>query len=162
MEKIMQKEKGMESCLSIAPSISYGKFRVGTNVSEYNDSIEKIISGDYYYTSDQYVVHLSGYDIILWCGESGFIHSLNFDEHCFYQGKDLIGFNIIDFMRMINKEPNSVEIYFLPRKDENHGQNQRCYCFYFTRSIVIQVWTWRKRIVSLTVYDGRIIDLYGI
>ena len=40
-------------------------------------------------------------------------------------------------------------------KDDNHGQNQRCYCFYFYKSRVIQLWTWRKRIVFVSVYDYR-------
>lgn len=144
------------SLLSITPSISYGRFRVGTNVSDYNDCIEKTYSGDNHYTLDEYVVRLYGYAITLCCRESGFIETICFDEHCLYNGKDLIGMNILDFMRMMNKEPDSVDIDWVPTKDENHGQNQRCYCFYFNRSHVIQLWTWRKRIVNLTVYDYRL------
>ena len=167
MLKEKQKEKSMaestraidreqDSCLSIAPSISYGIFQVCANIADYTDYVVKKTTGDNHYSFDEYDARIDGYHITLCCKKNGVIDNICFDEHCFYQGKDLIGFNVISFMLMINKEPDSVDIDWVPTKDENHGQNHRCYCFYFNRSRVIQLWTWRKRIVNLTVYDYRL------
>ena len=164
MEKKTQREKNTVggintsntgSLLSISPSISYGIFRVGSNVSDYYNYLKKTYDGDDHYTLDEYDVHLYGYRITLYCRKNGFVDSICFDEHCFFNGRDLIGMSIISFMLMINKEPDSVSIDWIPTKDENHGQHQRCYCFYYYRSKVIQLWTWKKKIVSLLVYDYR-------
>ena len=123
----------LDSQLSIIPSISYGLFHVGANVSDYPDYVEKTYDGDNHYTLDEFVVRLNNYSVVLCCRESGFIDSICFEEHCFYNNMDLIGMKIFVFMRVFNKEPDSVSIDWVPTKDDNHGQNQRCYCFYFNR-----------------------------
>lgn len=155
-----QKEKNIaegtkDSSLFLSPILSYQSFKIGSSVSNYLHCVKLKSKGDGKYTLDEYETRALGYHITLCCRESGFIESISFDEHCFFNGVDLIRMNIFDFMLMVNKEPDSVDVDWVPTKDDNHGQNQRCYCFYFYKSRVIQLWTWRKRIVFVSVYDYR-------
>lgn len=162
-EKKMLKEKNIvaeikgsgfsASQLSIFPIITYDRFQIGANIKNYNLLVTKTYEGDDKYTLDEYSSCVSGYQIILCCKKNGTLDSICFKEHCFYKGADLIGMSIFDFMIMMRKEPDSVSIDWVPIKDENHGQNQRCYCFYFHKTRVMQLWTWRKKIVSISVYD---------
>ena len=139
--------------LTLDPEISYGEFQIGEDIAKYMDLVEKEqgenIDWDSYITKDSDKVSL-------WCSCSGIVYAIKFRTHCFYKGQDLIGMPIFDFLKMLNKEPYHVEIIWVPTKDDNHGQNQHVYDFDLNRSGSkgLEVWTWRKRIVSILVYDN--------
>ena len=139
--------------LTINPELSYGKFQIGEDVANYRDLVEKEPKGEYL-DWDSYIA--KDFDNVnLWCSCSGLIKAIRFDNHCFYEGHDLIGLYILDFLKMLNKEPRKVEILWTPTKDLNHGQNQHVYDIDLNRTGTkgLQVWTWRKRIVSILVFD---------
>lgn len=139
--------------LNLGPEIlSYGEFQIGENIAKYMDLVEKETGENIDW--DSYIVQDSD-KLNLWSSSSGTVYAIKFRTHCFYKGQDLIGMPIFDFLKMLNKEPYKVEIYWVPTKDDNHGQNQHAYDFFLNRSGSkgLEVWTWRKRIVSVLVYD---------
>lgn len=139
--------------LTLDSVISYGEFQIGESIAKYMDLVEKEqgenIDWDSYITKDSDKVSL-------WCSCSGIVYAIRVDINCFYKGQDLIGMPILDFLKMLNKEPYHVEIIWVPTKDDNHGQNQHVYDFDLNRSGSkgLEVWTWRKRIVSILVHDN--------
>ena len=139
--------------LNLGPEIlSYGEFQIGENIAKYMDFVEieegENIDWDSYITKDSDKINL-------WCSDSGIVNTIRFDIHCFYKGQDLIGMHIFDFLILLNKEPYMVDVIWVPTKDDNHGQNQHVYDFDLNRSgsKALQVWTWRKKIVSIMVFD---------
>ena len=155
-EAVRDNQKHSE--LTLNPEFSYGKFRIGEEIANYKDFVEKEPQGDYL-DWDSYIAKDSD-NVNLWCSRTGVVYAIRFDMHCFYEGYDLIGMNILSFLLMLNKEPSKVEILWTPTKDENHGQNQHVYDIDLNRSGSkgLQVWTWRKRIVSILVYDNSLSD----
>lgn len=140
--------------LILKPDLSYGGIRIGDNVANYKSTVEKEPRGKYL-DWDSYIA--KGIDCAnLWCSDLGIIYAIRLDSHCYFKGHDLIGFPILDFLLLLDKEPRNVEILWTPTKDDNHGQNQHVYDIDLNRSGSkgLQVWTWRKRIVSLLVYDN--------
>ena len=144
--------------LTIHSELSYGVFRIGENVSNYIHLVEKEPYGKYL-DWDSYIAKDLD-DVNLWCSGSGVVYAIRLDSHCYYEGLDLIGLNIFSFLLMLNKEPRKVEVLWTPTKDENHGQNQHVYDINLNNSGYkgLQVWTWRKRIVSILVYDNALCD----
>ena len=143
--------------LNLGPEIlSYGEFQIGENIAKYMDLVEieegENIDWDSYITKDSDKINL-------WCSDSGIVNTIRFDIHCFYKGQDLIGMPIFDFLKMLNKEPSIVEIGWVPTKDDHHGQSRHAYYFDLNRSGSkgLVVWTWRKRIVSILVYDNALV-----
>ena len=139
--------------LTLDPEISYGEFQIGEDIAKYMNLVEKE-EGDYI-DWDSYIVKDSD-KLNLWCSGSGTVYAIRFDIHCFFKGQDLIGMPILVFLKMLNKEPYHVEIIWVPTKDDNHGQNQHVYDFDLNKSGSkgLEVWTWRKRIVSILVYNN--------
>lgn len=139
--------------LGFGSKLSYGAFQIGELIDKYLANVElephgKYLNWDSYLVKDLVGVHL-------WCSSSKIVYAMRFDTHCFYKGQDLIRMPIFSFLKMLNKEPRKVEVLWSPTKDDNHGQNQHVYDIDLNRSgsKVLQVWTWRKRIVSIMVFD---------
>lgn len=152
------RDNGKPSELTLCPELSYGEFRIGDDINKFINLVEKEPRGSHL-NWDSYVA--KDYDSInLWCSDSGLIYAIRFDEHCFFKGRNLIRMPIISFLMLLNKEPSKVEILWTPTKDDNHGQNQHVYDIDLNRSGSrgLQVWTWRKRIVSILVYDNSLSD----
>ena len=139
--------------LTLDQEIYYGEFKIGESIAKYLDLVEKE-TGEYI-DWDSYIVQDSD-TLNLWCSGSGTVYAIRFDVHCYYKGQDLIGMPILDFLKILNKEPYHVEVLWVPTKDDYHGQNQHVYDFDLNRSGSkgVEVWTWRKRIVSILVYDN--------
>ena len=163
MQKEKQKERNTAAIerdnhslleLTLNPELSYGVFRIGEDVANYNEIVELEPRGKYLDWDSYLAKNLDS--VNLWCSCSGIVYAIRFDSHCYYKGQDLIGMRILDFLKMLNKEPRKVEILWTPTKDENHGQNQHVYDIDLNRTGTrgLQVWTWRKRIVSILVYDN--------
>ena len=139
--------------LTLDPEISYGEFQIGENIAKYMNLVE-IETGEFI-DWNSYIVQDSD-RLNLWSSCSGIVYAIKFRTHCFYKGQDLIGMPIFDFLKMLNKEPYHVELFWVPTKDDSHGQNQHAYDFDLNRSGSkgLEVWTWRKRIVSILVFDN--------
>lgn len=163
MQKEKQKAKSIAAAqrdehkpieLTLNPELSYGEFQIGESITHYMDVVEKESRGRYL-DWDSYIAKDFG-NVNLWCSSSGIIYAIRFDKHCFYKGQDMIGMHIFDFLMKLNKEPRKVEILWTPTKDENHGQNQHVYDIVLNRSgsMGLQVWTWKKHIVSILVYNN--------
>lgn len=135
-------------------AFSYGPFCIGGKFSDYQDIVRKgtVQYGDWD-TGEKYLATNVNYALLLWFSKGGRLGTMGFYDHCYYHGIDLIGMRIFDFLSMINKEPDRVDIDWIPTKDENHGQRHRCYVFYYPHSKVLQLWTWRKRINNIMIYD---------
>ena len=140
--------------LTIDSYLSYGGIRIGDNIANYLNVVEKEPQGKYLDWNSYLAKDIDGAN--MWCSDSGIIYAIRLDRHCYYKGHDLIGFPILVFLMILEKEPRKVEILWTPTKDADHGQNQHVYDIDINRSGSkgLQVWTWRKRIVSLLVYDN--------
>ena len=165
MQTKKQKAKSIAEAISInnekayelsLESFSYGVFKIGGDFSEYKGYMKEdpALYVDWDPKEKRYVAAKIEYEINLWFSKKDKLDTIAFYKHCYYRGNDLIGMSIFKFLSLINKEPNSVEIGWVPTKDDNHGQNQRSYVFYFPHSKAIILWTWRKRIKNIMIYDN--------
>jgi hypothetical protein len=140
--------------LSLDSLFSYGLFSIGASISNYQNIIKEdpIQYGEWDTNRNYYATNVD-YELCLAFSNTGLLQTISFYEHCYFKGRDLIGMNIFSFLSLINKEPEKVDIDWIPTKDENHGQNHHCYVFYYPQKKVLQLWTWRKRINNIMIFD---------
>lgn len=99
--------------LSLTPVLSYGPFTLGTHINQYSGLLSPDPFGETLDCSS-YIVKDLDYYVTLWCSETKYVETINCQDHCYYQGVDLIGMSIFAFMSLIAIEPNKVEIEWTP------------------------------------------------
>lgn len=132
---------------------SCGPFVIGEDIRNYlqiphdyvHSSLEKFKLPDY----DFYDFYDLGMCVYMDENNPYRIHHIICDEVCLWDGKNIIGMLISDFIKIYDLHPileNGEPIYVL---DRNHHNTQRV--FEFMENVGLMVWTWRNRIVSITV-----------
>ena len=140
--------------LSLFPEISYGRFRIGSNISEYRQFVDTDPVGATP-NHDSFVINNIEYEINLLTNSIGTISTIRFTEHCFFKMNDLIGIPILDFFSIIKQEPESVSIEWTPARNplKKNGEYQHVYDIPLNSTRMIQVWTWLKRVRTIYIYD---------
>jgi hypothetical protein len=129
---------------------SYGIFVLGDDIKNYlflphtlEHRNEKSFSYDSY----------SFYEgsITIWVGDDNKIETIRCDTDCYWQERNLIGMLYEDFCGLVSQQADKEDIFYIPISS-NRGQNQKAYIFY---SLGLQVWVWRKKIVTILIsnYD---------
>ena len=97
------------------------------------------------------------YYVILWCSEANRVETIVLQDHCYYQGIDLIGASIFLFMSLISIEPEKVEIEWTPgiNSEKKNGENQHVYYFPMKGGESLMVWTWRKKIRTIMLCSDK-------
>ena len=133
--------------LILIPNKSVGPFVIG-------DSIDRYLS--YPHTSKRHNEESFSYDsyvfdeykITVWV-ENNLIETICCDEECFWEGHNLIKMPFDEFLERYQLKPDSSESIYL--SVYGRGQNQMVYVF---DDAGLQIWVWRKRIVTVLVSDN--------
>jgi hypothetical protein len=88
-------------------------------------------------------------DLILWVEKSK-IETICCEKECYWAGRNLIKMPFDEFLLSYNVTPDKSEnIYILVN---GKGQNQTVYDF---DKLGLQIWVWRKRIVTVLISNFR-------
>ena len=138
--------------LVLIPNKSVGSFVIG-------DSIDRYLS--YPHTLERHKDKSSSYDtymfyeykVDIWV-ENNLIKTICCDDDCFWEGQNLIKMPFDEFLERYQLKPDNSESIYL--SVYGRGQNQMVYDF---DDVGLQVWVWRKRIVTVLVSDYNSLDL---
>lgn len=142
----------------LEPNKSVGDFVIGeaitTHLSLPHEYFHCTDNGPGMPNYDYYYFHKSRMSVYMDEQNPTIIDAIMCEKYCYWHGKNLIGMLYTEFLQFTNFTPNESEgeinyVYSL-----EHKYKQRCYVF---EPEGLQVWTWRKRIVSITV--SRYIDI---
>ena len=141
--------------LVLIPNKSVGHFIVGDSIDKYLSYPHRFEKGEGDYFSDSYTFYEQ--KVVIWT-EKDIIATICCDEECFWEGYNLIKMPFDEFLERYQLKPdNSESIYLLVN---GRGQNQMVYDF---DDVGLQVWVWRKRIVTVLVSDCSLLDrLYDV
>lgn len=154
--KTIAKETNVKTyCLKLNRSV--GVFVLGEEITTHLS-----LPHEYYHCTDDgsemtnydfYFFPESGMDVYVDEQNPTIIDTIMCRKYCYWQGKNLIGMPYTEFLQFTNFIPieSDGEINYVYSLE--HKYKQRCYIF---ETEGLQVWTWRKRIVSVTV--SRYID----
>lgn len=126
---------------------SYNDFILGTHISDYFDKKhEEGVASD---SSHDDIVSYDFYDdgVDVWC-KNNIIDSVFCETKCIYEGINLIGMKIDDFMDRFHFYPNDEDVVWLEGIDGKKGQNQHVYDF---DKEGLQIWVWRSRIRAIII-----------
>ncbi len=135
--------------------VSYDGVTIGDNISLHSERIIKTHTRDRDDYTDLYSIYTLTdlpYIVELECENSSLIQGFSFDEHCYYQGKDMIGIPFFHFLSLFRYEIEAVERYYVPR----YNEWQRCYDLVTHSTTCIQVWTRLKTIRTIVIFDWTI------
>ena len=132
----------------LIPNKSVGPFVIG-------DSIDKYLSYPHIYERRQAIPTYSydsytfdDYKVTVWT-KNNIIETVRCDEECFWEGQNLIKMPFDEFLERYQLKPDNSESIYL--SVYGRGQNQMVYDF---DDVGLQVWVWRKRIVTVLVSDN--------
>ncbi|WP_321518436.1 hypothetical protein [uncultured Bacteroides sp.] len=140
--------------LELIPNKSVGIFCLGSDVRKYTHIphyLTKNKENDFSYESYDFYEQ----DIVVWV-EKGRIETLCCKNRCYWQGLNLIKMPFDEFQSLYNVVPDKSEnIYLLVN---GRGQNQTVYDF---DKLGLQIWGWRKKIVTVLVSNYQDCEDYG-
>ena len=158
----MQKEKPKVKTIVKETNDSFGElvinkscapFVIGDAISHYTHLPHDIIhcSMEKYGLPDYDFYDFYTFDMCVYTEEDNpeIIRCVFCDEKCVWQGSNIIGMLIKDFIRKFSLHPileEGEETYVLNRDGHN---TQRI--FEFKENVGLMIWTWRKRIVTVCV-----------
>ena len=136
----------------LVPKISLGIFRLGESIDVYTSILdyvlypknEGLVSGFY----DFYDFYEG--DIVVYTDNSGYIDDIRCRKYCYYNGQNLIGLNFDKFIESvsIDKEKTQKDEIYILVKDK--GQTQQVYDI---DDLGLQIWVYRKKIVTVRVWN---------
>ena len=144
--------------LTLSPTLSYGSFIIGENILSYKDVVIKdhTQGGEEGWYWDGYVATNSDYSIDIWCNKTNIIHTIRLVEHCYYQGRDIIGMNIFEALALLNIEPGDInnDWRMSPRFGKKNREHHHAYYLYLPRTTLeIELWTWLKKVRAVLISD---------
>jgi len=137
--------------LELVPNISVGPFKLGSKINRYLhlqpetthfDHIDKKSIFDSY---DFYE-----YGIFLTVQKS-IIRDITCKKECFWKNRNIMKMNIEEFLTIFELKKPPKDIVYTPAGKVN-GQNQEVYDF---DGYGLQIWVWRKKIVTVIVSNER-------
>ena len=125
----------------IIPNKSVGEFKLNDDISSYlkKYDFEYLPPDDIVYW-EMYLLEDEGIDIAV---EDNKIDSIFCSKNCYLNGKNLIGMNINDFIKLIDAKPDKIETLYVTDTD-----TQDVYDFY---DLGFQVWCDKDTIVEIVV-----------
>ena len=148
--EVKDRKMEMEKMI-LVPNTSVGMFMIGDHISNYLDYphvVEKHQEKEYSY--DSYIFFNP--NIILWV-EDNKIETICCKKECYWEGNNLIKMPFEKFLLTYSLKPNKPDsIYLLVN---GKGQNQLVYEF---DKFGLQIWVWRKKIVTVLVTNYLIYD----
>lgn len=132
---------------------SYGNFMIGDPISKYL-SLPHVVE---YYSEDPNEYNSYNFyesKVILWVNDKGKIETIRCEIECYWCSKNLIGLPFDDFLILAGRQPDEEESYYVYIA-ENKVQKQKVYTF---DSWSLQVWVWRKRIVTILISNYDLLD----
>jgi len=127
---------------NLIPSVSVGGMRFNDDISKYVDFEHTFYSRGTDFDDDLYV--FVSPPLSVYVSDKGKITSICCRKECFYNGVNLIGLGIDNFIMLSNERPDKFEKNYILVEDRE--QNQTVYDF---DSLALQIWTWRKKIVTV-------------
>jgi len=132
----------------LVPNKSVGEFVLGSDIRKYTHLphyLTKNKEKDFSYESYNFYEK----DLILWVEKSK-IETICCEKECYWADHNLIKMPFDEFLLSYNVTPDKSEnIYILVN---GKGQNQTVYDF---DKLGLQIWVWRKRIVTVLVSNYR-------
>jgi hypothetical protein len=130
----------------LVPNKSLGAFVLGEEINKYFNLKHYVTHYEEKETSSYDSYEFYELNVIVWV-ENGKITTIKSDTECYWQGKNLIKMSFEQFLIDYKLVPDeSAMIYTLV--SENRGQNQMVYDF---EDLSLQIWVWRKKIVTVIV-----------
>jgi len=149
---VIRKDRKVEiKDLTLVPNISVGVFIIGDRINNYTDYphvVERHKEKEFSYDSYMFL----NQDVILWV-ENKRIETIRCEKECYWDGNNLIKMPIEKFLLTYNLIPDKLDnIYLLVN---GKGQNQQVYEF---DNLGLQIWVWRKKIVTVLAANYQQID----
>ena len=141
----------MNSHNGLVLNTSYDDYVLGANINQY---LNREHWKEHYIMPDPLPEHdlfyFNEWNLGVWCDPDGAIIEIICDTTCVYNGVELIGLNFPVFLDIIQEKPCDEDIIYLEGKGKR-GQNQHVYDF---EECGLQVWTWRNKIRSVSIYKA--------
>ncbi len=125
----------------IIPNKGVGEFILNNKISDYLDKYEfEYLRFDDIIVSEMYLLEDEGIIISV---EDDKIDSISCERNCYLKGKNIIGMNINEFIKLVGIEPDKIETLYVTDTD-----TQDVYDFY---DLGFQVWCDKDTIVEIVV-----------
>ena len=136
----------------LVPNTKCGLFQIGEDIRKYLHLKHECYHCDGYCGLPDYVFYdFSQFGMCVYTkGENHVIvNYITCQKKCIWEGKNIIGMLIKDFLKTYNLHPIPPEGEQSFVYDRLHRYTQRVYDF--EEDVGLQVWTWRKRIITVIV-----------
>ena len=136
----------------LIPNRSVGDFFLGHNINEY-----LVYEHEYYLkNADEFADDLYEFyspPVSIWTNNDHNIITIGCYKECYWQGRNLLKMSFEEFLSFYKVAPDySDKIYILVN---GRGQNQMVYDF---DKLGLQIWVWRKKIVTVLVSNYEACD----
>lgn len=127
---------------NLIPNRSVGGIKIYGQIDDYLNLEYVFFDKGIDYSEDLYIFKEPA--VSVYVDDNHKITSIKCSANCFWKDVNLIGLNISKFIDLFGYQPNETDkVYILV---EGKGQNQIVYEF---DSLGLQIWTWRKKIVTV-------------
>lgn len=132
-----------------------GEFLIGGEIEIYTSKFDF----EFYPKSENNEFSWDFYDFFdgslnLYVDNGNKVDSIFCRKECYFRGQNLIGLTLEQFLELTQIEPTGNEKYYVTKGDSY--QNQTCYDF--EDDLGMQIWVYRKRIVTVCIFSFENVD----